>query len=74
MRPGNETAWSGGTLHAVAFGARQKHAVALRQTAHSGRPGGSLLASKLWYYVEFRIMVSQGLRGADNEALMLFRG
>ena len=45
-RPGNQTTWSGGTLPAVAFGARQEHAAALRQTAYSGHPGGSLLASK----------------------------
>src|ERR1017187_295974 len=40
----------------------------------TGRGGGSLLASKVGYYVEFRIMVSQGLRDAGDEALMLFRG
>jgi hypothetical protein len=46
VRPGNETARNGGRLAAVAFGARQKRAVASRQTAYSGRSGGSLLASK----------------------------
>ena len=46
----------------------------LRQHPVSGASGGSLMASKPGSYVEHRIMLSQGLRGADDEALMLFRG